>query len=611
MGLETRLPTFIGAKLANDKPSGVEGHRFSPRPNQAHLISWNHWGDDAFDTAKKEDKPVFLSIGATWCHWCHVFDETTLSDPEVIELLNQDFIPVRVDADKNPHIQNRYLAGGWPTSSFLTPTGNIIVSGTYMQPDDFKELAQKVSKYYATHKGELYANIAQSKVKKSIDRESQQTPEGEPTEEIPIRVVGSIKGMFDSIHGGFGNEPKFPQSEVIELLLTEYHMRDDKELLDIATKSLDSMMRSELWDRAEKGFFRYSTRPDWSEPHYEKMLEGNAGLLKDYLLGYQVTGQEAYREIAEGIISYIDANLSSPDGGFYGSQDADEEYYKMDADDRKKKSPPKIDTHIYTNWNGMIISQYIRAYQALGRKAYLDRAVNAIKHLTDKAHETGAGMYHYITNGEARLKGLLADQVYMADALISAYETTSDRKHLETAIDIINCTINKLCDQRKGGFFDIPEESARIGNLTFREKPLIENAQTVRVLNRLFYLTGKEDFHRLAGMALKVFFNIYSDYSIQAATYALAVREYVKHPIAINIIGPKKDPRTLALHNEGIKIFLPWKVIQVLDAEKDPLTVGPITYPAADEPSAYVCGEGTCSPPLHGVKELKNFIKRK
>lgn len=597
--------------MTNDKTTETGDHRFSPRPNKAHLINWHHWEDDTFNTAQKEDKPVFLSISATWCHWCHVFDETTLSDPEVIELLNRDFIPVRVDADKNPHIQNRYLAGGWPTSSFLTPTGNTIVSGTYMQPNDFKELAQKVSKYYAAHKGELYANIAQSKVRRSVDRESQPIPEGEPTEEIPIRVVGSIKGMFDPIHGGFGNEPKFPQQEVIELLLTEYHMRDDKELLDIATKSLDSMMGSELWDKVEKGFFRYSTKSDWSEPHYEKMLEGNAGLLKDYLLGYRVTGKEDYREIAEGIISYIDAALSSPEGGFYGSQDADEEYYKLGASARKEKSPPKIDTHLYTNWNGMVISQYIRAYQTLGQEAYLDRAINALRHLTDKAYQTGAGMYHYISNGEARLKGLLVDQVYMADALISAYETTLDRKHLETAIDIINCVINKLCDRRKGGFFDIPEEAAHIGNLTFREKPFIENAQTVRVLNRLFYITGKEDYHKLAGTALKVFYNIYPDYSIQAATYALAVREYVKHPTVINIIGPKKDLRTAALHNEGIKMFLPWKVIQVLDPEKDPLTVGPVTYPATDEPSAYVCGEGTCSPPLHSAKELSDFIKGK
>ncbi len=591
-------------------PKAKKEHHFSPRPNQAHLINWHHWDDDTFNLARKENKPVFLSIGAVWCHWCHVFDETTLSDPEVIKLLNRDFIPVRVDADKNPHIQSRYLAGGWPTNTFLTPTGDTIVSGTYMQPNDFKQLAGNVRKYYATHKGELYATIAQSKVRKSLDRESQQIPEGEPTEDIPVQVIGTIKGLFDPIHGGFGKEPKFPQQEVIELLLSEYHIRGDKELLDMAAKSLDSMMESALWDKVEKGFFRYSTRSDWSEPHYEKMLEGNASLLKDYLLGYQVTGKESYREIAEGIMSYIDINLSSPGGGFYGSQDADEEYYRLDAKAREKEHPPKIDTHIYTNWNGMVISQYIRAYQALGRETYLNRAINALELLTDKAYQAGTGMYHYIADGkEAELKGLLVDQVYMADALTSAYETTSNRKYLEAAADIINCVIKDLWDRHKGGFFDIPEGSARIGNLTFREKPLIENAQAVRVLNRLFYLTGKENFHKLSGTTLKTLLNVFPDYSIQAASYALAVREYINHPIQITIIGPKRDPRTAALHKEGLSIFLPWKVIQVLDPESDPLEIGPITYPPAEEPLAYGCREGACSPPMRTPKELRDFIK--
>ncbi|MFQ5861816.1 MAG: thioredoxin domain-containing protein [Candidatus Brocadiales bacterium] len=597
--------------MTKEKTPKVAGHRFSPRPNQAHLINWRHWDNDAFKAAQKEDKPVLLSISAVWCHWCHVFDETTLSDPEVIKLLNRDFIPVRVDADKHPHIQSRYLAGGWPTSAFLTPTGNTIVSGTYMHPKDFKELAEKVSKYYATRKGELYAKIARSKVEKSLDRERQPKPEGKLTEEIPIQVVGSIKGMFDPVHGGFGGEPKFPQPEVIELLLTEYYMRDDEELLDIAVKSLDSMMKSELWDKVEEGFFRYSTRSDWSQPHYEKMLEGNAGLLKDYLLGYQVTGKEDYRKTAEGIISYIDSHLSSPEGGFYGSQDADEEYYKLDAKARTKESPPKVDIHLYTNWNSLVISQYIRAYQALGQKASLDRALNALNFLTNKAYQAGAGVYHYIANGEVMVRGLLVDQVCMADALVSAYETTTDRKYLETAVDIVNCAINKLEDKRKGGFFDIPEDIALVGNLTFRERPLIENSQAVRVLGKLSYLTGREDFRKLSSLALKAFLNIYPDYSIQAATYALAVREHINHPTQITIIGPKKDPRTVALHKKGLEIFLPWKVIQVLDPEKDPLEIGPVTYQPAEEPVAYVCREGVCSAPLRSTKELNDFIKEK
>ena len=402
------VPHIIGIKVTKENPPKAEVHRFSPRPNKAHHIKWYFWDDDTFNMARKEDKPVFLSISATWCHWCHVFDETTLSDPEVIELLNRDFISVRVDADKNPHIQNRYLAGGWPTSAFLTPAGNTIVSGTYMKPNDFKEFAGKVSNYYATHKGELYATIAHSKVRKSLNKESQRIPEGDPTEDILVQIVNTIKDTFDQVHGGFGSEPKFPQQEVIELLLTEYYIRGDEELLDMSLKTLDNMMGSALWDGPEKGFFRYSTKSDWSAPHYEKMLEGNAGFLKDYMLGFQVTGKEDYRKIVEGIISYVNTNLSSPEGGFYGSQDADEEYYKLDAGARKRENPPKVDTLLYANWNGLAISQYIRAYQALGLQVIV--SINTFHYL--RGDYTQQGLDDVKRMLDYGVDGLQLDAVY-------------------------------------------------------------------------------------------------------------------------------------------------------------------------------------------------------
>ncbi|MGR3294678.1 MAG: hypothetical protein ACUZ8A_00345, partial [Candidatus Bathyanammoxibius sp.] len=291
--------------------------------------------------------------------------------------------------------------------------------------------------------------------------------------------------------------------------------------------------------------------------------------------------------------------------------DADENYYLLDAGARRKENSPKIDTNIYTNWNGMAISGYLHAYQALGDEPYGDRGVKAIGHLTASAYRAGKGMYHYVTNGEAELRGLLVDQVFMADALVSAYETTMERRFLETAIDIMDCVTRDLRDPRKGGFFDIPEDDAQIGNLAFREKPLMENAQAMRVLNRLHHLTGKEDYHNLSLETAQALIGTFTDYSVQASSYALAVREYLEHPVQITIIGSKSDPRTLALHKEGLGIFLPWKVIQVLDPKTDPLRLGPITYSAGEEPLAYGCREGMCSPPMRTPEELKAFMQGK
>jgi uncharacterized protein YyaL (SSP411 family) len=606
--------------------------RFSPKPNKAHLVHWKEWEEEAFGEAQKAGKPVYLSLSAVWCHWCHVFDETTLSDPHVIEILNRDFICIRVDADKNPHLQSRYLAGGWPTSAFLTPERDIIVAGTYIPPEDFKSLTSKVLQYYGHKKGDLYARMARYKVEKAIERQGKAPAKGGITRDVPKRAFYLIKEAYDPLHGGFGTEPKFPQPEVIEFLIKESSLDNQGSApdgLEMARKTLDGMMNGELWDTVEKGFFRYCTRANWTTPHYEKMLEGNAGLLKDYLLGYQATGNESYRTIVEGILHYTDTHLSSPNGGFYGSQDADEEYYHLDAQGRGKASPPKIDECVYTDWNGQMISQYLLAYQSLGLKEPLERAEKALNFLREQAYQKGGGMSHFVADGGTGLRGLLADQVYMAEALITAYQTTAQGEYLQWAIDLMEYTIRAFADRAGGGFLDVSEEVASTERLSFREKPFRENSVTARVLIRLFYLTGGEGYKKEALKTLRAFLDTYEDYSLHAALFALAVREYITYPIRIVIVGDKADVNTRSLHQEALRIYPPvgdtgtaqatppapahplapaWKVVRVLDPARDPLKIGPLTFPSQASAVAYVCSEGRCSPPLSHPEELKKLL---
>ncbi|HHT9120900.1 MAG TPA: thioredoxin domain-containing protein [Candidatus Hypogeohydataceae bacterium YC41] len=613
--------------------------RFSPKPNHAHLINWKEWSEETFRQAQGEDKPIYLSLSAVWCHWCHVFDETTLSDPQVIEILNRDFICIRVDADKNPHIQSRYLAGGWPTSAFLTPRRDVIVAGTYIYPEDFRSLTAKVSEYYKQKKGELYARVARYKIEKGIERERKHVIKGGLTEEIPEKVFNFIKESYDPVHGGFGTEPKFPQAEVIEFLIkeslfctpaAETYAQDG---LEMAKNTLNSMMQSELWDTVEKGFFRYCTKADWTVPHYEKMLEGNAGLLKDYLSGYQATGNESYRSVAEGIIYYTGARLCSPSGGFYGSQDADEHYYRLDAHGRSKITPPKVDETIYTDWNGQLISQYLLAYQTFRQKEVLEKALKSLSLLKERAYEIGHGMCHYICPPEAeekRLRGLLSDQVHILEALLIAYQITAKKEYLHWAVDLMDYTIKNLGDKAGGGFFDVPEQVAASEHLYSREKPFRENSLAARILIRLYYLTGEENYKKEALNTLRTFLHNYEDYSLQAAIFALAVREYLTYPIHIVIVGMASDTNTLALHQEALQIFpsmdgfrpafppqvdasgaLPWKLVQVLDPVTEPLRVGQLTFPQQESAVAYVCKEGTCSPPLLHPEDIKKFLKGK
>ncbi len=590
--------------------------RFSPRPNKAHLIHWREWNVETFRQAQKEDRPIYLSLSAVWCHWCHVFDETTLSDPQVIETLNRDFICIRVDADKNPHIQSRYLAGGWPTSAFLTPRRDIIVTGTYLYPEDFKSLANKVSEYYKHKKAELYARMAQYKIERGIERERQRIPKGGPTEEVTTKVFDSVKDSFDPVHGGFGTEPKFPQPEVIEFLIKESLFEsptgaDSSSGLEMVRKSLDGMLKGELWDTVEKGFFRYCTKADWTIPHYEKMLEGNAGLLKDYLLGYQSTGDEAYRTIVEGIVHYTDTHLCSPSGGFYGSQDADEEYYRLDAQGRSKAVPPKVDECMYTDWNAQMATQYLLVYQSLGREDVLEKAIGTLNFLKEKAYEKGRGMCHFVTDGEKGPRGILTDQVYTVEAFLTAYQVTAQGEYLQWATDLAEYMITALGDKARGGFFDVPEDVILTEQISFREKPFRENSVAARVLVRLFYLTGQERYKKEALSTLRAFLDTYEDYSIQAATFALAVREYLTYPIRIVIVGMKSDANTLVLHKEGLNGILQWKLIQVLEPTTDPLKIGQLSFPRHETPVAYICKEGTCSPPLSRSSDIRKILKGK
>ncbi|MDP7555105.1 MAG: DUF255 domain-containing protein, partial [Nitrospinota bacterium] len=261
--------------------------RFSPRLNEAHLVNWHIWGKDVFAKAQKEDKPIFIDLTAIWCHWCHVLDETTLSDPEIIRLLNKNFISIRVDADKRPDIYRRYIQGGLPSVALLAPTGEILFGGNYIKPKDMIEILQQVSKIYKEEKETIYKKIKimNQKIKTEIEKTSDLNIELKQS--AINQVLQSIKTVFDPINGGFGMSPKFHHPTAIRLAFLKYHQTKSNSILQIITKTLDKMSQGEVFDSLEGGFFRYSTAQDWSKPHFEKMLDGNAGLLQNYLEAYQ------------------------------------------------------------------------------------------------------------------------------------------------------------------------------------------------------------------------------------------------------------------------------------------------------------------------------------
>src|SRR5437899_478590 len=306
-------------------------------------IHWYEWGEEAFAAAQRENKPMLLDIGAVWCHWCHVMDRESYDDPEVAQIVNENFIAVKVDRDERPDIDSRYQVavssisgqGGWPLTAFLTPDGKPFYGGTYFPPDDhwgrpgFKRVLLSLANAYREKHGDVVEQAkmvegAISHAESFTGRSAQFSPR------VIDAIVKSALQMFDSTNGGFGQAPKFPHPALLYLLIERYAQTGNEELHKVFATTLEHMANGGVYDQLAGGFHRYSVDERWVVPHFEKMCYDNSELLKNYVHAYQATGSEFFAEIARDIIRWMDEWLSDrKHGGFYASQDAD---YSIDDD---------------------------------------------------------------------------------------------------------------------------------------------------------------------------------------------------------------------------------------------------------------------------------------
>ena len=556
-------------------------------------VSWLPWNQESFKKTQELDKPILLGISAVWCHWCHVMDETTYSDSEVARLIEDKFVPIRVDRDRRPDIDKRYNMGGWPSTVLLTPDGEVLTGGTYIPPQQMAALLEHVSRLYQESKGKLKARI------KELEQEMQKPSAeyglgSEGFQSVIDSLTLDIASRFDSTHGGFGDAPKFPHSEALRLALLQYHLQGHKAALNIVKKTLTVMGAGSIYDKEEGGFFRYSTTRDWSIPHYEKMCEDNAKLLVNYLEAYQATGDETFRDTAKGILTYVNAKLSDQEnGGFYGSQDADEVYYKLSLPERSKRIPPRIDRTLFVNWNAMMSTAYLLASAVLEDLSYQKFALRTVDLLLKEAFSPKTGMKHYLSEDSSNLSGLLTDQAYMIKCLIARYQATVDRKFLGHAETLAKFMFDRLWDDA-GGFYDKPKETDAFGALKRLDKPLEENSVTADAFLRLHHLTGKQAYLETAKKTIEYFASDYQRHGIMGAVYGLAVELYL-HPMQIHVVGSMKDDDTCRFRGESLKTYNPLKVVETLDPVVDSDRLDALGYPVTGTPTAYVCFEGTCN----------------
>jgi len=534
---------------------------FSPRPNRASEINWRPWSGEAFDAARQTRKPILLSISAVWCHWCHVMDETTYSHPSVIDLINRDYVPVRVDNDVRPDINQRYNMGGWPTTAFLTASGDILTGGTYMPPDQMASALMRIADYYRDNQAEIASRVldARKRAASGVARSA-----GELEVRLRDEVVESVTSAYDPEYGGFGNAPKFPQTDAILLLLEQAVLRSDDSLRLRAVHTLEKMTGGGTYDHVEGGFFRYSTTQDWSVPHFEKMLEDHAGLV----LALSLAGMT---EALDKTVGYLDRVLRDPKTGLYaGSQDADEHYYSMEAEERANTPAPYVDRRVYTAWNAALAVAYLRA------RLPADRLLDSLfKH----AYKKNEGMTHAEGVG-----GQLADQVWSLWAAVRAYQHGLGEKWREVALDLAAHIEERYGDPELGGYLD-HAGGDELGRLGERIKPLGENSVAAMALIELDIVVGDpgSPFRERARRALESVAALPRQYGLMAAVFARAL-DRVGHAIKVTTKNSELARAAVAAH--------PYAVLD----------------PSGDD-RAVVCAGTICLAPVSTPDALKDAIK--
>jgi uncharacterized protein YyaL (SSP411 family) len=343
-------------------------HATSPylRSHAENPVDWFEWGPEPFARARERDVPVLVSIGYSTCHWCHVMARESFSDPELAAYLNANFVAIKVDREEYPDVDASYLAAasafteqlGWPLNVFVTPAGGPFYGGTYWPPvallgqPAFRDVLAAVFDAWTDRRDEVLANATGI----TTALAGYARPAGGAIPESFEPLVERLAGLEDPQYGGFGTAPKFPVATVLGFLL-------DLGERELATRTLAAMASSDLRDRVEGGFFRYATKRDWTEPHYERMLYDNALLLDCYTrVGDTAT--------ADGIAGFLTTVMRLPGGAFASAQDSESNvdgvrvegtYYELSPEQRRGQSPPQLDAKVLAGWNGLAIEALARA----------------------------------------------------------------------------------------------------------------------------------------------------------------------------------------------------------------------------------------------------------
>jgi len=560
-------------------------------------IDWQPWSDSVFERAARENRFVLLDLEAVWCHWCHVMDEVTYSDPKVVELIKSRYIPVRVDQDARPDISRRYENYGWPaTVVFNAEGGEIVKRRGYLPPLVMISMLEEII----------------------VDPSPVDYGDDEPITKFadnPLlsqKLRQSLEKAFYETHdpklGGQKQFQKFIDHDTVEYGLLRAG-QGDKKAEEMTRRTLTAALK--IVDPAWGGVYQYSTDSDWDHPHFEKIMAMQAEPLRLYALAYGQFRDERYLEAVRDIHRYVTTFLRSPEGAFYTSQDADlvkgqhsEKYFALDDAARRKLGIPAVDKHRYARENGWMIQALATAYSVTGERAYLDDAQKAARWIIANRSLPGGGFRH----DEKDAAGpYLEDTLAMGDAFLALYSATGEREWPARAASSAGFIEQHFRGKQPGYLTSAPRAGSRL-----QPTPDIdENIPLARFANLLHRYTGDAKYRAMSDYALRILVTEQVAGSLLTAPgILLAAFESANDPLHITIVGGKDDAAAVALFESASRYAAVYRRIEWWDKREGNMPNPDVRYPQLSRAAAFICTDSTCSLPIFDPSKVATEVAR-